>query len=95
MLVHSLKSSPAELWCDASNIVVGAVLVQLQKGRWRPVAFWSKQLNKAQSNYSPTDRELSAISYSVEHIRGYNKGQPITVRTDHKILFVVLKKNFR
>ena len=40
MLVHPLKSSPTELWCDASNIAVGAVLVQLQKGRW------SRQLNE-------------------------------------------------
>ena len=92
MLVHPLKSSPTELWCDALNIAVGAVLVQLQKGRWRPLAFLSKQLNKAQSNYLATDRELLAILYSAEHFRGYIERQPITVRTDHKPLVGVLKK---
>ena len=92
MLAHPVIGAQTELWCDASNIAVGAVLVQLQKGLWRPLAFWSKQLNRAQMNYSATDRELLAISYAVDHFRSHIEGQPITVRTDHLPLIGSLKK---
>ena len=57
-----------------------------------PLAFWSKQLNRAQMNYSATDRELLAISYAVDHFRSHIEGQPITVRTDHLPLIGSLKK---
>ena len=92
MLVHPIPGAPTELWCDASNIAVGAVLVQLQHGFWKPLAFWSKQLNEAQTHYSATDRELLAVSYAVDHFRSYIEGQPITVRTDHLPLVGSLKK---
>ena len=92
MLAHPVAGAPTELWCDASNIAVGAVLVQKTKGYWRPLAFWSKQLNNAQMNYSATDRELLAVSYAVDHFRHHIEGQPITVRTDHLPLVGSLKK---
>ena len=85
-LVHPQPDAPTEIWCDASNIAVGAVLVQLQHGIWKPLSFWSRQLNNAQRNYSATDRELLAVSYAVDKFRSYLEGQPIVVRTDHKPL---------
>ena len=69
-LAHPITGATTELWCDASNIAVGAVLVQLQNGYWRPLEFWSKQLNEAQMNYSATDRELLAVPYSPIHAEG-------------------------
>ena len=66
LLVHPLANAPTEIWCDASNVAVGAVLVQFQCGMWKPLGFWSRQLNNAQRNYSTTDRELLAVSYSVD-----------------------------
>ena len=86
LLVHPQPDAPIEIWCDASNIAVGAVLVQLQHGIWKPLSFWSRQLNNAQRNYSATDRELPAVSYAVDKFRSYLEGQPIVVRTDHKPL---------
>ena len=92
-LAHPITGVTTELWCDASNIAVGAVLVQLQNGYWRPLEFWSKQqLNEAQMNYSVTDRELLAVSYAVDHFRSHIEGQPITVRTDHPPLVGSLNK---
>ena len=32
LLVHPSPTAQTEIWCDASNIAVGAVLVQLQHG---------------------------------------------------------------
>ena len=57
LLVHPLPKAQTETWCDASNIAVGAALVQFQRGLWKPLSFWSKQLNHAQRGYSATDRE--------------------------------------
>ena len=92
MLAHPISGAMTELWCDASNIAVGAVLVQRQNGFWRPLAFWSKQLNNAQMNYSATDRELLAVSYAVDNFCSHIEGQPITVRTDHLPLVGSLRK---
>ena len=59
---------------------------------WKPISFWSKQLNKAQCGYSATDRELLAVSYAVDQFRSYIEGQPIVVRTYHKPLVGSLTK---
>ena len=92
LLVHPLPKAQTEIWCDASNIAVGAVLVQFQRGLWKPLSFWSKQLNHAQRGYSATDRELLAVSYAVDKFRAYLEGQPIIVRTDHQPLVGALTK---
>ena len=42
LLVHLLPKAQTEIWCDASNIAVGAMLVQFQRGLWKPLSFWSK-----------------------------------------------------
>ena len=88
-LVHPQLDASTEIWCD---IAVGAFLVQLQQGIWKPLSFWSRQLNNAQRNYSATDRELLAISYVVDKFRSYLEGQPIVVRTDHKHLVASVTK---
>ena len=91
LLVHPLSSAPTEIWCDASNTAIGAVLIQLQSGLWKPLSCWSKHLNKAQRGYSATDR-LIAVSYAVDTFRSYLEGQPIVVRTDHLPLVGSLTK---
>ena len=92
LLVHPLPKAQTKIWCDASNFAVGAVLVQFQRGVWKPLSFWSKQLNHAQRGYSATDRELLAVSYAVDKFRAYLKGQPIIVRTYHQPLVGALTK---
>ena len=86
LLVHPSPTAQTEIWCAASNIAVGAVLVQLQQGIWRPSIFWSKLLNKAQCGYSATDRELFAVSYAVDNFLSYLEGQLVVVRSDHRPL---------
>ena len=92
LLVHPLPKAQTEIWCDASNIALEAVLVLFQRGLWKPLSFWTKQLNHAQRGYSATDRELLAVSYAVDKFRAYLEGQPIIVRTDHQPLVGALTK---
>ena len=74
------------LTTDASNEGVGAVLSQGEIGKDYPIAFASRSLNKAERNYSTTEKELLAIVWGVRYFRPYLYGTKFTVVTDHKPL---------
>ncbi|KAF9760650.1 Retrovirus-related Pol polyprotein from transposon 17.6 [Nosema granulosis] len=75
------------LTTDASDTGIGAVLSQLDKeGRERMISTFSKTLDKAQLNYSVTDKELLGIVKSIENFRHYLLGKTFKLRTDHKAL---------
>ncbi|MCO5603397.1 hypothetical protein L7F22_057547 [Adiantum nelumboides] len=75
-------NEPFVLETDASGDAMGAVL--MQKGC--PVAFESKKLDRAQSNYSAYERELLAIIHALKKWRHYLYDVTFDVRTDHEIL---------
>ena len=51
--------------CDASNYAIGSVLSQRDKDNdLHLVAYYSRSLLNAEINYTITDKELLAISYS-------------------------------
>lgn len=70
---------------DASDVAIGAVLSQVI-GVERPIAFYSKTMNKTQRNYCPTRRELLAVIAAMQHFRHYLLGNKIILRTDHHSL---------
>ena len=71
---------------DASDVGIGAVLSQVQDGRERVIAFYSKTLNPAERNYCVTRKELVAVVKAVKHFRPYLYGQRFRLRTDHASL---------
>ena len=71
---------------DASSVAIGGCLSQWQEGILRPIAFGSKVLNKAQQNYSTTQRELLSLVYFIEYWRHHLLGQDFLVRVDHSAL---------
>jgi hypothetical protein len=74
---------PADLFVDASQYAMGAVLSQSGK----ICALFSKGLTRGQSNYSATDREHLALLSGVEAFRVFiQSNQRITVNTDHTAL---------
>ena len=51
---------PFEVMCDASDLAIGAVLGQREKGKPYVVYYASKTLNKAQRNYTTIEKDLSS-----------------------------------
>ncbi|CAF4870377.1 unnamed protein product [Pieris macdunnoughi] len=79
-------SQPFILTCDASNYAISAILSQGQIGQDRPIAFASRTMNKAECNYSVTEKECLAILFGTKTFRPYLYGNRFTVVTDHKPL---------
>jgi hypothetical protein len=77
-------SRPFVVQTDASNLGIGAVL--LQDGQ--PVSFYSRKLSDAEINYAVYDKELLAIVSTFTHWRHHLVGTscPITVQSDHQNL---------
>ena len=75
-------TQPFIIHTDASNHQLGSVISQNNK----PIAFYSRKLNPAQTRYTTTERELLAIVETLKEFRNILLGQKITVYTDHKNL---------
>ena len=69
-----------EIHTDASATQLGAVISQ--KGN--PIAFYSRKLNPAQTQYTTTERELLAIVETLKEFKNILLGQRIRVYTNHK-----------
>ena len=83
---------PYVLDTDASAVGVGAVLSQVQNGRERVIAYYSKTLAPPERNYCVTRRELLAVVKAVSHFRPYLYGRPFTLRTDHASLMWLCRR---
>lgn len=79
-------TKPFIITCDASNYAVGSVLSQGEGKLDLPVAYSSRTLNKAEINYSTTEKELVAILFGVKQYRPYIYGRRFCIVTDHKPL---------
>ncbi|KAM7309043.1 uncharacterized protein ISCGN_012674 [Ixodes scapularis] len=71
---------------DASDIGVGAVLLQEHDCVLRPVAFASQTLTPAQRNYSVAERECLAIVYALKRFDMYLDGATFQIQCDHLAL---------
>ena len=68
---------------DASDHGIGAVLSQVQEGKEKVIAYYSRVLTKPERNYCVTRRELLAIVDSMKTFHYYLFGKKFAVRTDH------------
>ena len=84
MLHHPVPDAPTALTSDASDLAIGAVLEQKIRGRWRPLAFFSRQFRKPELKYATFDKELLGVFLAIKHFRYFLEGRSFTVFTDHK-----------
>jgi len=86
ILAYPDWNKPFILTTDASNEAIGAILSQGIIGKDKPLAFASRTLNKAETRYSTTEKELLAIVWATKHFRQYLYGRKFKIVTDHKPL---------
>ena len=76
MLAHPDFSEPFHVCTDASDVQLGAVIVQCP--------FCSRKLNAAQKNCTAGEQELSSTVETLEEFRTLLWGQETIVHADHK-----------
>jgi hypothetical protein len=68
-------SLPFILTTDASKVAVAAVLSQVQNGVEQPIAFASRQKNKAEQSYTASESEMLALVWETKFFRSYLYGR--------------------
>ena len=80
LLAYPDFNTPFEIHTDASKLKIGTVISK--KGN--PIAFYSRDMNSAQQNYTTTEKELLSIVETLKEFRNILLGHQITFYTDHK-----------
>ena len=81
------EGNPFVFRTDASDIGLGAMLLQEFKGQCRlPIAYVSKKLLSRERNYSVVEKECLGIIWAVEKFRKCLYGVELPLETDHKPL---------
>jgi hypothetical protein len=75
-------AKPFIIHTGASKVQLGACISQ----DGRPIAFYSRKLNPAQTRYTTTEREPLSIVETFKEFRNILFGQQIIVHTDHENL---------
>ena len=76
------------VYCDASRVGLGCVLMQQGK----VIAYASRQLKPHEKNYTSHDLKLAAVVFALKIWRHYLYGVHVDVFTDHKSLQYVFSQ---
>lgn len=68
---------------DASDVGIGAVLMQKQDGDLFPVSYASRKLLDREQKYAIVERECLALAWAVKKFSYYLYGKKFTYQTDH------------
>ena len=85
---------PFIVYTDASNTAIAAVLSQAdEEQREHPCLYVSRQLTKAERNYTVSERECLAVVFAIGKWRPYLWAHTFTVCTDHMALTYLMTAN--
>ena len=87
------RNLPITVQADASLRGLGACLIQQHKGKDQPIAFASKSLTDAETQYANIERELLAIVFACQRFSTYLLGRSFVAESDHKPLEMIAMKN--
>ena len=86
-------SKPFRVYTDASDLAIGAVLLQEVNREWLPVAYASRKLTPAESNYTVTGKETLAVVFALRSWKLY-LFKHFDVYTDNQaVLYLRSKSN--
>ena len=75
---------------DASSFGLGAILLQQEKGDWRPVAYASRSMTPTERRYAQIEKEALALTWACGKFSDYVLGRKFSIKTDHKPLIPLL-----
>ena len=78
---------------DASGLAIGAILTHPgDDGMEYPIVYSSRKLNKAEINYSTTEREALGMVFALQKYRDYLLANPFIFYTGHQALKYLVSK---
>ena len=84
---------PFHVFVDASDIAVGAVLMQEKVQKWfRPIYYASRLMTTTERNYSVTEREALGMVYALNKFQHYLLGNRVFFHVDHQALLYLIQK---
>ena len=84
-----LDADRTQLVTDASNVGLGAVLMQTYNGETRVISYASRTLTDTEKRYSTTEKEALAVVWACQKFHTYLYGVEFQLLTDHKPLEVL------
>ncbi|XP_048255087.1 uncharacterized protein LOC125381692 [Haliotis rufescens] len=76
---------------DASDVGIGAVLLQEQEGERFPILYVSRKLAERERAYSTIEKECLAIVWAIQKLERYLYGREFILETDHQPLVWMTK----
>ncbi|XP_054757939.2 uncharacterized protein K02A2.6-like [Lytechinus pictus] len=84
-----LDGDNTQLVTDASNVGLGAVLLQTYQNETRVISYASRSLTDAEKRYSTTEKEALGVVWACQKFHNYLYGVHFELLTDHKPLEVL------
>ncbi|PIK49754.1 hypothetical protein BSL78_13379 [Apostichopus japonicus] len=92
VLAYYDSKKEIKIAADASQSGLGSVVLQLYGQDWKPVAYASRSMTSAETNYAQIEKELLALTFACERFHQYIFGRTASVDTDHKPLIPLFLK---